>query len=197
MREGNDRPPSGSADREIDSLRERLRVYESFDEVISESMHRARGFLEEAAAMRENVIREIAEARQELETELAEARAKLRDEIAEAREEIEEERHELVSIARTILHWSGSTGKSGTHEREPIAEPEPVTPYPLDQRPANESEQEAALIPAPVTSQTSPAARVPTPVEASQAPDSRRAEPGSRRDAGADRRGAARARLRA
>jgi len=171
MRDGNGQPPSGNEDREHDSLRERLRIYESFDEVIAESMRRARGFLDEAAEMREKVIRELAEARQELEEEIAEARAKLREEIAEAREEIEAERHELVSIARTILHRSGSSGKSGAQAEGPIAEPEPVTPYPLDQRPAHEAEQEAALIPAPVTSQTPPAAVESTALESTEPPD--------------------------
>jgi hypothetical protein len=181
MREGQDRPrpqpqpTSANEDREKDSLLERLRVYESFDEVISESMHRARGFLQEAAEMREKVMRELADARHELEEEIAEARAKLREEIAEAREEIEEERQELVSIARTILHRSGSAGKNTAQEAALIAEPEPVTPYPLDQQPAHEAEQEAALIPAPITSQTPPPAAgetaSPPSRETTQEPD--------------------------
>ncbi len=173
--QGRPQPSSGSEDREKDSLLERLRVYESFDEVISESMHRARGFLQEAAEMRDKVMHELADARRELEEEIAEARAKLREEIAEAREEIEEERQELVSIARTILHRSGNAGKGTAQEVALIAEPEPVTPYPLDQQPAHEAEQEAALIPAPITSETPSSAAgetaSPSTAEATQEPD--------------------------
>jgi hypothetical protein len=174
MREGHGQPPSSVDDRDADfgSLRERLRVFESFDEVISENLRRARGFLQEAADMRERVIRELADARRELEAELAEARAELQEEIAEARAQIEEERNQLVSIAQSILNRSGggagatpepanaaaepeqTAGVATILESESPGEPEPVSPYPFEQAPALEAEQEAALIPAPVDSDT-------------------------------------------
>lgn len=188
MREDNGQPPSPVDDRDADigSLRERLSVFESFDEVISENMRRARGFLQEAADARERVMRELAGARRELEEELAEARAELQEEIAEARAEIEEERQQLVSIAQSILNRSGGATGSSTQQAAPAsesaphppAEPEPVSPYPFEQEPAFEAEQEAALIPAPVDSDTplsseahEPApemAPVPPPIDAEE-----------------------------
>lgn len=115
----------------VGALRERLRIYESFDSVIAESMRHARVFLEEAANMHEQVMRELAEARSEIETEIAEARA-----------EIAQERSQLVSIARSILIQSGN-------------EAEPGTGSPLFASPASDGTGAVATIPAPVTSDSS------------------------------------------
>lgn len=72
---------TGQTDRDLDALRERMQQLESFDEVIAESVRRARTLLEEASELRDRA----------------------RQELSEARAEIDRDRAELVTIARRIL----------------------------------------------------------------------------------------------
>ena len=71
----------GQTDRDLDALRERMQQLESFDEVIAESVRRARSLLDEATELRDRA----------------------RQELADVRAGIDRDRAELVAIARRIL----------------------------------------------------------------------------------------------
>ena len=66
---------TGEAD--LEALRTRIHVYESFDSVISENIANARNILVEAAELREQVTREVTQEREALYAEIADKRARL------------------------------------------------------------------------------------------------------------------------
>jgi hypothetical protein len=67
--------PTGDAD--LEALKTRIHVYESFDSVIAENIAKAKNILVEAAELRERVTREIAQEREALNAEIADKRNRL------------------------------------------------------------------------------------------------------------------------
>lgn len=67
--------PTGDAD--LEALKTRIHVYESFDSVIAENIANAKNILVEAAELRERVTREIAHEREALNAEIADKRNRL------------------------------------------------------------------------------------------------------------------------
>ena len=67
--------PTGDAD--LEALKTRIHVYESFDSVIAENIAKAKNILVEAAELRERVTREIAQEREALNAEIADKRHRL------------------------------------------------------------------------------------------------------------------------
>lgn len=62
---------------DLEALKTRIHVYESFDSVIAENTAKAKAILIEAAELRERVAREIAEEREALRAEIADRRMRL------------------------------------------------------------------------------------------------------------------------
>ena len=69
--------PSTTGEADLEALRTRMHVYESFDSVISENTSNARNILIEAAELRERVTREVTQEREALYAEIADKRARL------------------------------------------------------------------------------------------------------------------------
>ena len=69
--------PSTTGEADLEALRTRMHVYESFDSVISENTANARNILIEAAELRERVTREVTQEREALYAEIADKRARL------------------------------------------------------------------------------------------------------------------------
>jgi hypothetical protein len=95
---------TGEAD--LEALRERVHVYESFDSVISENIANAKNILVEAAELRERVTREVTQEREALYAEIADKRARLDAEFVGLRASFDadlqarraEFEHELVAL---------------------------------------------------------------------------------------------------
>jgi hypothetical protein len=68
---------SATGEADLEALRTRMHVYESFDSVISENIANAKNILVEAAELRERVTREITQEREALYAEIADKRARL------------------------------------------------------------------------------------------------------------------------
>lgn len=69
--------PSPMGDADLEALKTRMHVYESFDSVISEQIAGAKHILFEAAELRERVTREVTLEREALNAEIADKRARL------------------------------------------------------------------------------------------------------------------------
>ena len=68
---------SNTGEADLEALKTRMHVYESFDSVISENTANARNILIEAAELRERVTREVTQEREALYAEIADRRARL------------------------------------------------------------------------------------------------------------------------
>jgi len=77
MSENTGPKSSTTGEADLEALRERMHVYESFDSVISENIANAKNILVEAAELRERVTREVTQEREALYAEIADKRARL------------------------------------------------------------------------------------------------------------------------
>lgn len=91
MSDKTDPKTSSTGEADLEALRMRMHVYESFDSVISENIANAKYILVEAAELRERVTREITQERETLNAEIRQEREALNAEISDKRARLKAE----------------------------------------------------------------------------------------------------------